>query len=245
MALLLLAGARLWAQWRTLGGADAGPLTDVMRPLLLETLWGTGLIGQVVLAALGAVAFRATPGRTAWAIAALATLLLSVTPALSGHAVAEVRPALGVTLDTLHVLAGGVWLGTLTVLVAMAVPALRDAAARVAVHGLLIRFSRLALASAGVITLTGVYAAWIHVGSWRALWSTPYGDALVLKLWAVATAVGLGAINWRVAVPRLTLGGAQRFAASGMAEVVAALLIYLLTALLVGRPLPLEGMASG
>jgi hypothetical protein len=54
----------------------------------------------------------------------------------------------------------------------------------------------------------------------------------------------LGAINWRVAVPRLTLGGVQRFAASGTAEVIVALLIYLLTAVLVGRPLPLEAMAS-
>ncbi len=245
VALLLLAGARLWAQWRTLGGAEAGPLSDVMRPLLLETFWGAGLIGQAVLAALAALAFAAVPRRGTWASASLATVLLSVTPALSGHAVAEARPALGVALDTVHVLAGGVWLGTLIVLVLLAVPLLRDAAARVALHGALVRFSRVALGSAAVLTLTGVYAAWVHVGSWSALWSTPYGDALVLKLGAVALAAGLGAINWRVAVPRLTLGGVQRFGASGTAEVLAALLIYLLTAVLVGRPLPADAAGAG
>lgn len=239
-----MAAARLWAQWRTLGGTEAGPVAEVVRPILFETWWGIGLLGQLAFAALGTFAFGAVPGRRAWATAVPATLLLSVTPALSGHAVAEVRPVLGVTLDTLHVLAGGVWLGTLTILVALAIPALRDAAARLALHGLLVRFSRVALTSAAIVALTGVYAAWVHVGSWHALWSTPYGDALVRKLWAVSVALILGAINWRVAVPRLTLGGAQRFAASGTAEVIVALLIYLFTAVLVGRPLPVDAMAS-
>lgn len=241
---MLLAAVRLWAQWRTLGGAEAGPFADVARAVLLETWWGAGLLGQLVFAALGALAFRAVPRRRAWPTAVLATLLLCVTPALSGHAVASARPTLSVTLDTLHVLAGGVWLGTLSVLVALAIPALRDATACVALHGLLLRFSRVALTSAAVVALTGVYAAWGNVGSWHALWSTAYGDALVLKLCAVSLALILGAINWRVVVPRLTLGGVQRFAMSGTAEVIVALLIYLLTAVLVGRPLPLEAMAS-
>jgi putative copper export protein len=173
-------------------------------------------------------------------VAAGAVALLAVTPGVSGHAVGEPRPLLGVTLDALHVIAGGVWLGTLTVVVALAVPILGDATARKALQHILVRFSKVALTSAAVVTLTGVYAAWVHVGSWAGLWSTPYGDALVLKLCTVAVVVLLGAVNWRVAVPRLTLGRVPGFAASGSAEVFAALLIYLLTAVLVGRPLPME-----
>jgi putative copper export protein len=211
-----------------------------MRPMLFETPWGVGLIGQTGVAIVASFAFGAVPRSGAWPVAAGATLLLTVTPALSGHAVAEARPALGVTLDTLHVLAGGIWLGTLTVLVAVSLPVLGDATARKALQEILIRFSKVALTSAAVVTVTGVYAAWVHVGSWGALWSTPYGDALLLKLCTVALAVLLGAINWRVAVPRLTLGRVPRFAATGSAEVFTALLIYLLTAVLVGRPLPLE-----
>ncbi len=244
MALVVLAGARLWAQWQTLGGSDAGrgggPFAELMRPMVFETAWGLGLIGQTVFAIVASFAFGAAPRRGAWVTAAVATVLLSVTPALSGHAVAEPRPILGVTLDTIHVLAGGVWLGTLTVLVALAIPVLGDAATRKALQEILVRFSRLALAAAATVTLTGFYAAWVHVGSWGALWSTPYGDMLVLKLCAIAVAVLLGAINWRVAVPRLTDGRVPGFAASGSAEVFAALLLYLLTAVLVGRPLPME-----
>ncbi|MGQ0643388.1 MAG: copper resistance D family protein [Gemmatimonadaceae bacterium] len=240
MALVVLAGARLWAQWQTLGGREAGAFADLMRPMVFETAWGAGLIGQTLLAIVASFAFGAASRRSAWQVGAVTTVLLTVTPALSGHAAAEPRPVVGVTLDTLHVLAGGVWLGTVMVIVALALPVLGDAASRKALQQILVRFSKVALTAAAVVTLTGVYAAWVHVGSWTGLWSTPYGDALVLKLVTVAVVVLLGAINWRVAVPRLTLGRVPGFAASGSAEVFAALLIYLLTAVLVGRPLPME-----
>jgi putative copper export protein len=208
--------------------------------MLLETFWGGALIAQVILSLVAAQAFAAVPRGGAWRRATVATILLSLTPAFSGHAIGESRPVLGVILDSIHVLAAGAWLGTLIVLVAIAIPLLGDKTARAAMHGLLVRFSRIALLSAAALTLTGLYAAWVNVGSWHALWSTPYGDALVRKLWAVVVVAGLGALNWRVTVPRLTLGGRQRFAASGIAEVIAALLIFLFTAILVGQPLPLE-----
>ncbi|MEW5916399.1 MAG: CopD family protein [Gemmatimonadota bacterium] len=241
VALIALAGARLWAQFQTLGGAEMGPFTEVMRPMLFETPWGLGLMAQVVLAIVASFAFGAPARQGAWWLAAAAVFLVSATPALSGHAVAELRPFIGVTMDTLHVLGGGVWLGTLSVLVALAIPILGNADARKALQEILVIFSKVALTAAAVVTLTGVYAAWVHVGSWNALWATRYGDELVLKLCGVAVAVLLGGVNWRVAVPRLTLGRVPAFAATGSAEVFTAILIYLLTAVLVGRPLPIEG----
>ncbi len=240
IALAVLAGARLWAQWQTLGGSESGAFAEIMRPMLFETVWGAGLMSQTVLAIVASFAFGAATRRGAWQVAAVAIVLLCATPGLSGHAVAETRPVLGVTLDTLHVIAGGAWLGTLTLLVALAIPVLGDSAARKALQEILVRFSKVALTASAVVTLTGVYAAWMHVGSWTALWNSPYGAALLLKLCAVGLVVLLGAVNWRVAVPRLTLGRVPAFAATGSAEVFTALLIYLLTAVLVGRPLPLE-----
>jgi putative copper export protein len=240
MALVLLAGARLWVQWQTLGGRAAGPFAEVMRPMVFETLWGLGLIAQTVLALVASFAFGAATRRAAWFVAAGTIALMCVTPGLSGHAIGVSRPLLGVFLDTLHVLAGGVWLGTLVVLVALAIPVLGDSTSRQALQEILVRFSKVALIGASVVTMTGLYAAWVHVGSWAALWSSPYGNVLVLKLCLVALVVALGAVNWRVSVPRLTLGRVPGFAATGSAEVFAALLIYLLTAVLVGRPLPLD-----
>ena len=240
MALVLFALARLWAQWLTLGGSEGGSFGELMGPMLFETFWGAALIAQLILATVAAQAFAAAPRRGAWKRATVATILLSLTPAFSGHAISESRPVIGVILDSIHVLAAGTWLGTLIVLVAIAIPLLGDKKARAAMHGLLVRFSRVALLSAAALTLTGVYAAWVNVGSWHALWSTPYGNALVRKLWAVVVVAGFGALNWRVTVPRLTLGGRQRFTVTGIAEVIGALLIFLFTAILVGQPLPLE-----
>jgi putative copper export protein len=240
MALGLLAVARLWAQWLTLGGSETGSFGELMGPMLFETFWGTALIAQVILAFVAAQAFAFVPRRGAWRRATVATILLSLTPAFSGHAVAESRPVIGVIADSIHVLAAGAWLGTLIVLVAIAIPLLGDKTARAAMHGLLVRFSRVALFSAGALTLTGLYAAWVNVGSWHALWSTPYGAALLRKLWVVVVVAGLGALNWRVTVPRLTLGGRQRFTITGIAEGIASLLIFLFTAILVGQALPVE-----
>lgn len=239
-ALALLALARLWAQWLTLGGSEAGSFAELMRPMLLETFWGVALMAQFVLALIVTRAFAAVPRAGAWSRAALATLLLSITPALSGHAVSEARPVLGVIVDVIHVLAAGVWLGTLIVLVPIAIPIVRDDSARAGLKKLLVGFSRVALVSATLLLVTGTYAAWVNIGSWHALWSTPYGNALLRKLLVVIVAAGLGALNWRVSVPRLTLGGPQRFATTGTAEVIAAVLIFLLTAVLVGEPLPIE-----
>lgn len=235
-SLALLAVARLWAQWMTLGGSEAGTFTELMRPMLFETLWGAALIAQFIAALVASRAFAAG----SWGLAAAATIIISATPALSGHAIGEARPLIGATLDTIHVLAAGAWFGTLIVLIVIAIPVLSDETARAGLQRLLVRFSRVALFSAAILTLTGVYAAWTNIGSWHLLWSTTYGSALLRKLWAVVVTAGLGFVNWRVSVPGLTLGGRQRFASTGSAEMIAALLIFLFTAVLVGEPLPIE-----
>jgi copper transport protein len=242
IALIILAVLRVMAQYQTLGGAEFGPFAEVMRPMIFETAWGFALIGQVICAIVASFAFGAPLKKPSWWVAGSAVLLMSITPALSGHAVAEQRPVLGVTMDWLHVLGGGVWLGTLSILVAFAIPILGNSDARKALQEILVIFSKVALSAAAVVTVTGIYAAWVHVGSWAALWDTRYGDELVLKLVGVGVALLLGAVNWRVAVPRLTLGRVPAFAATGSAEVFTAILIYLLTAVLIGRPLPMEGV---
>ena len=45
--------------------------------------------------------------------------------------------------------------------------------------------------------LFGVITAWRHLKYLSALWTTPYGYALLLKLALVAAVFSLGAWNWR------------------------------------------------
>jgi putative copper export protein len=145
-------------------------------------------------------------------------------------------------VNPVHVLAGGAWIGTLFLLLAAALPAAmaqpverREALVARLIHA----FSPLALASAGVLGVFGVITAWRHLKHWTALWSTPYGIALMVKLVVVAAVLALGAWNLRRIKPRLGApGGAAALRVSARAEALAALLVLVITAVLVSLPSP-------
>jgi copper transport protein len=65
------------------------------------------------------------------------------------------------------------------------------------------RFSRIALVSVAILTLTGLYSTLVHVRSWEALVSTSYGRALSAKLGLFAILFLLGTLNLLVLSPRL------------------------------------------
>jgi putative copper export protein len=145
-------------------------------------------------------------------------------------------------VNPIHVLAGGLWVGTLAMLVIAGLATVfasrldterRGALAARMVHG----FSPLALASAAVLALFGVITAWRHLGEWRLLWTTPYGVALLVKLGVVAMVVSLGAWNWRRQKPRLgSEDAAHALRASAKIELALALLVLVVTAVLVSLP---------
>ncbi|HEX5870384.1 MAG TPA: copper resistance protein CopC, partial [Longimicrobium sp.] len=124
---------------------------------------------------------QAIPGAP-WLLAGLGALALASAPALSGHAAATPQlGALAILADALHVLAAGGWIGGLLVLVAAGVPAamrLEREERGPAVAALVNAFSPTALAFAGALTLTGLFAAWLHMGSIPALWESGYGRTL-------------------------------------------------------------------
>ena len=134
----------------------------------------------------------------AWPLAAFAVIGAALRAIATGSWSRLVNP--------LHMLAGGLWIGTLFVLVCSALAmsgglerARRDrwVAARVAA------FSPLALGSAAVLATMGVITGWRHLGRIDALWTTPYGATLIVKLMLVACVLALGAWNWRRQRPAL------------------------------------------
>ena len=236
LALVLLAGVRLAAQASEL--RDPGDPWSEAVAIVLGTTWGTGWwlqLGAALAAAAGFAAAQRDLG-PGWAGAALAALVLAATPALSGHAVGSERlTGLAVAADTLHVLAGGVWLGSLAILTATlpASPATAAAAVRA--------FSPVALAAAGIVVASGGFASWLHLGAVDALWRTGYGRMLVVKLALFALVAAVGAYNWRRMLPRLDApDGLGRLRGSARAELAVALLVLLATAVLVATPLPGE-----
>jgi putative copper export protein len=195
----------------------------------------------LVLALVGLLLARRRGGHTAaarpgWALAALAALGLALRGIVTGRLTAVVNP--------LHVLAGGLWIGSLFVLAFSALPLTVSRwwpegkhAAAVAV--MVRRFSTLALASSALLVVTGVTTAWRHLHRLDALWTTPYGRTLCVKLVFVLAVAGLGAYNWRLVSPRLGHDDAtETLVRSARTELGLALVVLVITAILVSIPAP-------
>lgn len=245
--------ARLLAQSATLHGA--GHMADpvVLGPLVTRTIWGDAWLLEIVAAIVAivalAIARREATSVTAWRITTLAVIALAFVPAMSGHAIATPQQApIAVLADTFHVLAGGAWLGGLAVMLAVGLPVMSRESAGGGTNALATMvnaFSPLALGSAGVLVLTGIIAARYHVGSWAAFGTTEYGRALLIKLAVIVILLAVAAWNWRRVRPSLATGdagGAARLTRSGRAEVLLAIVVLLVTAVLVALPTPVEAI---
>lgn len=146
--------------------------------------------------------------------------------------------------NPLHVLAGGLWIGTLFVMIAAGISAvLRDEPARehrgAIVSDMVYSFSPLALTAAGVLVLFGVIIAWEHLHVLSNLWRSAYGIALLIKLCFVAAVFALGAWNWRRQKPLLgSEPAAKAIRRSAISEVSVAAVVLVMTAILLSIPAP-------
>jgi putative copper export protein/methionine-rich copper-binding protein CopC len=245
VALLLAALARLWAQSASLfgvaGALDPGRLAQA---LTLQP-WALGWWLQVAAAVVGTAGFllAARTVRGGWTLAVAAALVAAATPALSGHASAMGPLSwVAVPTDTLHVIAAGGWIGSLLALVVIGIPAaLRlDPGRRGAVAAALVQgFSPTALVFTGILVATGVVSAWLHLGQFAALWTSAYGRTLLLKVGIFAGVALVGAYNFLRVRPALgEAKGAARLRRSGTVELLLALAVVIVTAVLVALPPP-------
>ena len=244
-ALLLIVAAvfRLVAQSHAVNGDwNAGAMSSA----LLGTTWGWGWIGQIVLAAIVAASLfgarRAPRAHAVWVTAAVAAALLAFTPGLAGHAAAAPRfSGAAIVSNGLHILGAAGWIGGLAMLLFAGLPAaLRSGASRAAsVADMVNAFSPTALVFAAMVTATGVFAAWIHFTGVSDLWTTEYGRALLRKLLVLLVVAATGLYNWKRARPSLGDDiGTSRIRRSATAELVIAMIVLALTAVLVATPTP-------
>ena len=172
----------------------------------------------------------------AWIVAAIAVVVSPLAPLLAGQWTRVINPV--------HRLAGGLWIGTLFVmLIAGFVAALQSSLDRIRrgqiAAAMTHSFSPLALTAFTILALSGLTTAWRHLKHLNALWTTPYGYALIAKLCVVAIVVALGAWNWKRQRPLLgTESAAAVLRRSATAEVVAATIVLVITAVLVSLPSP-------
>ena len=206
---------------------------------LLALIMGDPLIAlRLAFYALALVGFLAAAARRGWGwpLAAMGVIASPLRAALFGQWPRIVNPA--------HELAGGLWIGTLFLLVVAALVPLRRAALAperrgALAAGMVRAFSPFALFSTGALFGFGVITAWRHLKRLDALWTTPYGYAVIAKLSVVAVVVGLGAWNWRRQVPGLgSPAAALELERTARIELIVAFVVLMVTAILVSLPSP-------
>jgi putative copper resistance protein D len=184
-------------------------ILPVLPTILLQTHYGRlWLVRPLGLAALwigwwaGGTRLRS---RTIPAVMLGVMALVAMTRSASGHATDWGDLTLPELSDWLHLLAASLWGGGLLALSLIVLPtAIKlPEQQRPLIAAIARRFSALAgVALAGVL-LTGIYNAWLEVGSVRAMWETPYGQTLLAKLLLVLALLTLGASNHYISVPLL------------------------------------------
>lgn len=183
----------------------AAPWMPATGQILFSTRYGVLWLARfVLLLVLVTTLLEMKSQRARWISFSLSLLLL-LTISLGSHAAAEPKPLWPVVGDWIHLAAASVWVGGLTHFVAGIWIARRlTPTTRTRLTSELIpRFSILALLSVNVITLSGIYSAYLRIGSLDALLNSLYGQTLIVKLLIALPMVALGAINLLVITPRV------------------------------------------
>ncbi|MEO8035393.1 MAG: CopD family protein [Acidobacteriota bacterium] len=223
----------------TLPNSAAKHHTNVTQLIMSDAKSATQLaLAIAIVMGLGLALTRIEAG---WAVAAIGVVCGALTSLFFGQWDRLANPV--------HRLAGGLWIGTLFILVVAGFSAVqqsdleplrRGALAASMVNG----FSQLALVSVAVLATSGVITAWKHLPTLASLWTTPYGYALIAKLCVVSVVLGLGAWNWRRQKPLLgSTEAASGLERSAVAELVAATIVLVITSILVSLPSPSESPA--
>lgn len=137
-----------------------------------------------------------------------------------GHTAAAAGYA-GWALDSVHLAAAAVWVGSL---VHAAVELWRDRADRAAVLHCVRSHSRLSAVLVAVVAATGVLQAMLLLPTPAALLATGYGRIITVKSLLVAAALGVAALGRSFALPAQRHGFLQRLTAWEGAGVAAVLL---------------------
>jgi copper transport protein len=229
------------------------PFVDLLygdlSPLAYHTRFGTAFVamtlGYALVAALLFAGWLFGRREALWAAFAVGLGFVSGL-SLSGHSGVEPNSSwLSELADWVHLSAATLWAGGLAMLalcVWTAAPELR--------RGAFLGFSRLAAVLIAAIVGAGVYLGIKRLPHLSDLWSTGYGQVLLVKLALVSVAIAWGALHHFIVRPRLERGEhAGGLRASLLGESAVAMGVLLVAAVLVNsapppQPAPGPGIAA-
>ena len=191
--------------------AVLGAAHTILSSTRLGTTWVFRMIILLFTICASIAIMRArNPSRKSRILILAIGLCLSLSTSLTSHnaAATDYSPLVNLLSDWIHLVAVGVWFGGLAYL-ALAVAALRELKGRF-LGELIRRFSFVAIISVGIIGLTGIYNLLLEVGSLSAIYTTAYGEILLVKLCIFALMLAFGAANQFVLYDHVTEAKANR-----------------------------------
>lgn len=168
--------------------------TWLIRVSALAMLWIGWLLGRRNLKS------RAVPS-----FMLVGTVLIALTRSASGHGADAGDLSVPELMDWFHLLAASLWGGGMVAFTAVIFPTwfrYKEQNVKL-IADMAGRLSTLAGISLAVVLLTGAYNFWIEVRTFSALWTTPYGNILCIKLLLVLVLIILGASNRYISIPLL------------------------------------------
>ena len=246
VALLGLRLVQLYGQTHAMFGQDEPVTGELMTLMATSTTWGAGWRTQTACAALAvlvAVVDRrlGEARRLRHGITAVTALLVVASVPLTGHALENSALSWPLLFQVIHVAGAASWIGSLLLLVTVGASACErfEPSDRAPAFAALVeRFSSVALGAFAALAVSGAATSVVYLGELGRLFTTVYGRTLLLKLTLVLGTVAFGAYNWRRVRPHLVDRGAKALRFSAGSEIVLALVVLGITALLVVLPMP-------
>jgi copper transport protein len=158
---------------------------------------------------------------------------------LSGHSAADAGASWkSQVADWAHLSAASLWIGGLMQLVLVVWPLMPDLR-----RDAFLAFSRLATVCVGVLLLAGIYLAILRLPQVNDLWTTHYGEVLLVKIGLVSLAFAWGGLHKLVAVPLVERGNGgalPRLRGSLLGESMVGMAVLLVAAVLVDAKPPVQ-----
>ncbi|MFN7982368.1 MAG: CopD family protein, partial [Vicinamibacterales bacterium] len=223
LTVIVALALRAWAHTAAVFSPAVALMPAHLQTVVIESRWGRGWQEQAAATLLLATAAvwnwraRSTSSTIAASITTVAACF--VWPQ-TGHAASQ---SIGPLLHGSHLLAAGLWAGTLSSLTL-----LRYRGHSATTEGLLRAFAPLAGGAVALLVFTGIWAMCLYLTRPRDLWTTTYGGLLTAKLAGVVAMGIAGAANWYLLHRR----SKAELSRSLLGEVAIAVIVLVLTGFL-------------
>ncbi len=184
--------------------AELGPASQILgnaAAVLSSTGFGNILLARIAIVALILVAdvfvLSGRKDRSAWIAGLFGSILALLTISMASHTAASsvLIPSLNILTDLLHQAAGMLWLGSIFFLTVVSYRCKRSLGpedTRTVMGSLMPPFHQTTFYGLAFVALSGVYLSWADIQTLENLFTTAYGQSLLIKLAIVGVVVVFG-----------------------------------------------------